>query len=35
MIGASRCDRHRGDWSSYTIRKREEAERKAKAKRRR
>jgi hypothetical protein len=28
MIGASRCDRHRGDWSPYTIKKRKEAERK-------
>ena len=34
MIGASRCDRHRGEWSSYTIQKRKEAEQKAKAKRR-
>ncbi|MFF0479590.1 transposase [Streptomyces sp. NPDC004284] len=33
-IGASRCDRHRGDWSSYMIQKRKEAERKSKAKRR-
>ncbi|GHG35140.1 hypothetical protein GCM10018791_60610 [Streptomyces zaomyceticus] len=34
MVGASRCDRHRGDWSTYTIQKRKEAEREAKAKRR-
>ncbi|KAF0650080.1 hypothetical protein K701_09835 [Streptomyces fradiae ATCC 10745 = DSM 40063] len=34
MIGASRCDRHRGAWSSHAIRKRQEAERKAKARRR-
>ncbi|WP_329041573.1 hypothetical protein OHT61_26155 [Streptomyces sp. NBC_00178] len=26
MIDASRCDRHRGDWSTYTV-----ARRKAKA----
>lgn len=32
MIGASRCDRHRGDWSPYTIARRKEAERKAKRK---
>ncbi|GGR50104.1 hypothetical protein GCM10010282_48610 [Streptomyces roseolus] len=22
MIGASRCDRHRGEWSSYEVQKR-------------
>ncbi|MBT2525508.1 hypothetical protein J7E91_08680 [Streptomyces sp. ISL-99] len=35
MVGASRCDLHRGDWSSYTVQRRKEAERKAKGKARR
>jgi hypothetical protein len=35
MIGASRCNLHRGEWSSYTIEKRKEAERKAKTRKRR
>ncbi|MFE5791147.1 hypothetical protein ACFQ8C_01090 [Streptomyces sp. NPDC056503] len=32
MIGASRCNLHRGDWSPYTIERRKEAERRAKRK---
>jgi hypothetical protein len=35
MVGASRCNLHRGEWSSYTIKKRKEAERKAKTRKRR
>ncbi|MEE1667995.1 HGGxSTG domain-containing protein [Streptomyces sp. WAC07094] len=35
MVGASRCNLHRGEWSSYTIEKRKEAERKAKTRKRR
>ncbi|BBC96141.1 hypothetical protein SRO_4965 [Streptomyces rochei] len=35
VVGASRCDLHRGEWSSYTIEKRKEAERKAKTRKRR
>lgn len=31
-VGASRCDLHREEWSSYVIQKRKEAERKVKAK---
>lgn len=34
MIGASRCNLHRGEWSSYTIEKRKEAERQAKTRKR-
>ncbi|WP_374195159.1 HGGxSTG domain-containing protein [Streptomyces sp. ISL-1] len=35
MENASRCNLHRGDWSTYTIKKRKEAEEKAKARKRR
>ncbi|MCC3653394.1 hypothetical protein LIX60_18380 [Streptomyces sp. S07_1.15] len=35
MVGASRCDLHRGEWSPYTIEKRKQGERKAKAARKR
>ncbi|KOV22569.1 hypothetical protein ADK58_26890 [Streptomyces sp. XY152] len=35
MVGASRCDLHRGEWSSYTIEKRKETDRKAKKRKRR
>ncbi|MEV0965346.1 MULTISPECIES: HGGxSTG domain-containing protein [unclassified Streptomyces] len=35
MVDASRCHFHRGDWSTYTIKKRKEAEQKAKARTRR
>lgn len=31
MVGASRCNPHRGEWSSYTIDRRKASERKAKA----
>ncbi|MFJ3279033.1 MULTISPECIES: hypothetical protein [unclassified Streptomyces] len=27
MVGASRCDRHRGDWSAYTVERRKARER--------
>ncbi|MBP2358156.1 hypothetical protein JOF59_000556 [Streptomyces clavifer] len=27
MVGASRCDRHRGDWSRYTVARRKAADR--------
>ncbi|MDT0432643.1 MULTISPECIES: hypothetical protein [Streptomyces] len=33
MVGASRCDRHRGDWSRYTVRRRKEKERMARRRR--
>ncbi|MFI2367458.1 HGGxSTG domain-containing protein [Streptomyces sp. NPDC018833] len=35
MENASRCDLHRGDWSTYTIKKRTEAAKKAKTRKRR
>ncbi|KOT88096.1 hypothetical protein ADK86_33745 [Streptomyces sp. NRRL F-5755] len=35
MDGASRYNLHRGEWSSYTIEKHKEAERKAKTRKRR
>ncbi|MGW7194868.1 hypothetical protein [Streptomyces chryseus] len=33
MVDASRCDLHRGDWSSSTVQRRKDAEREAKARR--
>ncbi|GGY98098.1 hypothetical protein [Streptomyces nitrosporeus] len=33
MLGASRCDRHRGDWSKYTVERRRARERAARNRR--
>ncbi|MEV6079505.1 hypothetical protein AB0L80_31000 [Streptomyces sp. NPDC052069] len=35
MLGASRCDRHRGDWSKYTVERRKALEKRAKSRRER